>query len=257
MTALKEAGAVVVPEAVPAKDGSLVQTIEGDDLDQPRHAVMFTFLAGKEPADSTLVEGFERLGEITARMHAHARNWNPPADFKRHNWDEAAILGVQPLWGRWQEGMGVDRAVRQLLERMVEAILRRLAQLGRDRERFGLIHADMRLANLLVEGDTTKVIDFDDCGFSWFIYDLATALSFLEERPVVPELIASWLKGYRKRLGVPEDVEREIPTIIMLRRLALLAWLGTRRHLDFAQGLGVGFTTDTCRLAEDYLRRFG
>src|SRR5262249_55446319 len=142
---------------------------------------------------------------------------------------------------------------RRILDRLVAVLLRRTAALPRDRASFGLIHADMRLANLLVEGEITKVIDFDDCGFSWYMYDLATALSFLEERPIVPELIASWLTGYRKRARLSSEMERAIPTIVMLRRMALLAWLGTRRHLEFAQGLGEGFTRDTCRLAETYL----
>ena len=55
----------------------------------------------------------------------------------------------------------------------------------------------MRLANLLIDGGETKVIDFDDCGFSWYLYDCATALSFIEHRPDVPELVAAWVKGYR------------------------------------------------------------
>jgi Ser/Thr protein kinase RdoA (MazF antagonist) len=115
----------------------------------------------------------------------------------------------------------------------------------------------MRLANLLVDGERTKVIDFDDCGFSWTMYDLATALSFLQHRPFVAELIDSWLKGYRKVTTLAHDLETEIPTIILLRRMAEIAWLGTRRHLAFAQSLGAAFTQDSCRLAEDYLSRLG
>jgi Ser/Thr protein kinase RdoA (MazF antagonist) len=94
-------------------------------------------------------------------------------------------------------------------------------------------------------------------GWSWYSYDLATALSFIEDRPFVPDLIQSWLAGYRKVAALPKKVEDEIPTIMMLRRIAEIAWLGTRRHLPFAQSLGPSFTTDSCHLAEDYLRRFG
>ncbi len=257
ITALRHESDVETLEVVPALDGTRVQTLSAADLDQPRHAVMFTFLEGKEPAEDTLVEGFERLGEITARMHRHAARWQPPTGFTRHDWTCESILGKQPLWGRWQDGMGVDQAVLRILGRLVETVERRVARLGRDRDRFGLIHADMRLANLLVDGHRTKVIDFDDCGFSWYIYDLATALSFLEERPFVPDLIASWINGYRKVATLPQDIEEEIPTFIMLRRLAEIAWLGTRRHLQFAQSLGPHFTTDSCSLADDYLRRYG
>jgi Ser/Thr protein kinase RdoA (MazF antagonist) len=115
----------------------------------------------------------------------------------------------------------------------------------------------MRLANLLVEGTNPKVIDFDDCGFSWFLYDLATAVSFLQHKPFTGALIAAWLEGYRRVEPVPPALEAEIPTIVLLRRMAEIAWLGTRRHLAFAQSLGPAFATDSCRLAEDYLSRFG
>ncbi len=38
----------------------------------------------------------------------------------------------------------------------------------------------MRLANLLIDGDRVTLIDFDDCGFGWFMYDFAAAISFFE-----------------------------------------------------------------------------
>ena len=44
-------------------------------------------------------------------------------------------------------------------------------------DRFGLDHADLRIANLLVDGGHMLVIDFDDCGLAWFMYDWATAVS--------------------------------------------------------------------------------
>ena len=144
-----------------------------------------------------------------------------------------------------------------MLSRLAEVVRARLAALPNDRDHFGLIHADLRLANLLVEGDRTGIIDFDDCGFGWYLYDLAAALSFLEERPDVPELIACWLAGYRKVAEVPVAAEAEIPTFIMLRRLVLLGWVGyQQQHLEFARDIAPQFTRDTCRLADDYLRRF-
>ncbi len=41
------------------------------------------------------------------------------------------------------------------------------AFLGTGPQRYGLVHADTRLANLLVDGGRVSVIDFDDSGFSW------------------------------------------------------------------------------------------
>jgi len=167
------------------------------------------------------------------------------------------ILDDRLNWGRWQDGVGIEGEVLALLSRLDALVRRRLNGLSRDPERFGLIHADLRLANLLVDGDTTSIIDFDDCGYGWYLFDLATALSFLEERSDVPELITAWLSGYRRVGDIPADIEPELPTLIMLRRLALIGWVGYQQsHLPFAREIGPRFTEDSCRLAEEYLDRF-
>ena len=191
-------------------------------------------------------------------MHLHAKSWQPPAEFSRPSWTPEVILEDRLNWGPWQAGHGVEGETLATLSRLDQAVRERLAALPTDRDHFGLIHADLRLANLLVEGDRTAIIDFDDCGFGWYLFDLATALSFLEERPDAPELVACWLTGYRKVAEVPPVMEAEIPTLIMLRRLQLIGWVGYQQHhLEFAREIAPQFTLDTCRLAEDYFTRFG
>ena len=61
-----------------------------------------------------------------------------------------------------------DPARIALYEEASHIIQKKLEAFGKDKTRFGLIHADLRLANLLIYGDEIKVIDFDDCGFGWF-----------------------------------------------------------------------------------------
>ncbi len=144
-----------------------------------------------------------------------------------------------------------------MLDRLATVIERRLHAFGQTPDRFGLVHADMRLANLLVHGDDTYVIDFDDCGFSWYLYDLATALSFIEHYPQVPELVDSWLTGYRRVLPLSAEEEAEIPTFVMLRRLLLVAWIGSHADTDLARSQGADFSRVTCDLADKYLAEFG
>ena len=258
MMALERDTDIAVPRVMRAKDGSLVQTIAAPDLDKPRHAAVYSFLSGVEPPEDRLIPGFEQLGEISARMHSHAKDWAPPADFKRHAWLPDAILDDRLNWSPWQKGVGVEGETLSLLSRTDAVVRKRLSGLANDRDRFGLIHADLRLANLLVDGGRTAIIDFDDCGHGWYLFDLAAALSFLEERSDVPDLIASWLQGYRRVAEMPADVEAELPTLIMLRRLQLMGWVGyQQQHLAFARDIGPQFTVDSCRLADDYLTRFG
>ncbi|MCW2887136.1 MAG: hypothetical protein JWL58_3998 [Streptosporangiaceae bacterium] len=252
LDALRDEAGVRTPKVLAATGGARVITVD-DPGTAPRSCVLFELLPGAEPAQDRLVDDFEGLGELTARMHLHARSWPRPPGFTRFHWDFDAAHGAESRWGRWRDGVGVGPSELELLGRL-EAVLRaRLARFGRAPERYGLIHADLRLANLLVHGGATSVIDFDDCGFGWYVYDLAAALSFIEHHPRVPEMVASWLRGYRRVSPLSAADEAEIRTFVLFRRLLLVAWIGSHPAARIAGELGAGYTLGTCDLAESYL----
>ena len=74
--------------------------------------------------------------------------------------------------------------------------------------------------------------------------------------PYRPDLVDGWVKGYREVAPLTVQDEAEIPTFIMLRRLLLIAWIGSHSETDLAQSMGVTYTKDTVALAESYLRKF-
>jgi Ser/Thr protein kinase RdoA (MazF antagonist) len=257
MSALRADAGVQTPGIVPARDGEAVLPLGDPGQPEPRFGAMFTFLDGAEPPEDRLADSFERLGEVAARMHRHSRSWRLPPGFRRPTWNFDNMLGgARPIWGRWQDGVGLDPAGEKLLGRLMEVVARRLERFGSEREQFGLVHADLRLANLLFDGDQTRVIDFDDCGFGWYLYDLATALTFMEERPDAEALVGSWIRGYRRHAPLAGDAEGEIPTFLMLRRMMVVAWIGSHSDTDLARSEGAGYTLGTCRLASRYLDRF-
>ena len=250
--ALRDAGAATTPTAIPGRDGGMLQVVTHASVKRPRVAVLFDWETGKEPAESD-VTAFGQLGETAARMHEHVLTWQRPAWFDRHIWDFDTSLGSTPHWGSWRAGMGLTPATEALFARTVDLIRIRLERFGKGPDRFGLVHGDMRLANLLVDAGKVKVIDFDDCGFSWLLYDCATTVSFFEHKPEVPALLAAWVEGYRRVRPLSAADEAEIPTFVILRRLLLVAWIGSHSETDLAQSMGVQYTADTVRLCEDYL----
>ena len=242
-----------IPEAIPGRDGQLLQR-----FDTPlgeRLAVLFRFIAGSEPQpDSNLGDLFVTLGRYAAIMHSHVITWQRPPGFERQVWQAATILDSDGPWGDWRMAPGITEGNRPILDRLDSALWLRLGAYGTGADRYGLIHADMRLGNLLVDGGRVALLDFDDCGFCWFTYDFAAAISFHETNPAIPALRSAWIEGYQSVRPLSSEDIGAIDSMIMLRRMALLAWIGSHADTRLAQQHMRGFADGTARLAERYLR---
>lgn len=254
--ALRADGVVETPRPIPRRDGTLLGAFQSGG--QTRHVVAFTFMAGREPdAAGDLVPWFRRLGVVNASLHAHSRNWIRPDGFTRKTWDFETTVGASPHWGDWRDGLGLTADGRLLLSRTVDDLEARLAAYGKGPERFGLVHADLRLANLLAEGERLGVIDFDDCGLSWFMYDFAAAVSFLEDAPDLSRWQTAWIEGYRTAAPVTAEDEAMLPVFVMLRRILLTAWIASHSETPTAMSCGTAYTQGTLDLARAYLARRG
>lgn len=255
MQALRTETSVVTPELVAARDGTdvIVTEIGGDAL----HVDAVTFVAGCTAEEDPEAVGFDELGRLTAVMHEHARNWTFPAGFTRFRWDLETTLGPQARWGNWRLAPGLTDADLAVIERAADGITAKLSEFGSTPDRFGLVHADMRLANLMVNpADATAgitVIDFDDCGWSWYLTDVGAAVSFIEDTPAGERIIAEWLSGYFEAGSLPAEHLALIPSFVMLRRIMLTAWIASHSDADAAIGVGVEFAPNTARLAQRYL----
>jgi Ser/Thr protein kinase RdoA (MazF antagonist) len=247
----------VVPDILAGEDGSHVVEVRSSGALPACFCVAFSLAPGEEPHENDLAAWFPRLGEITARLHQQSRAWQPPAWFARPTWDVTTTLGDRGHWGPWHASVP-DPEERAQLRRLADVVTARLERFGTDPSRFGLVHADLRLANLVVDGDDIQVIDFDDCGSSWYLYDLACALTFNEARADADALIAGWIESYRTVEPLSAEDEHELPTFPMLRRLMLSAYAGLRPDTELAHDLAANrFAAQTSTLAEVYLGRFG
>lgn len=245
---------ITVALPIAGSNGEFVQTVDNEK--EEYYCTLFTFLEGEAPSEEheeDLIFQFEKLGEVTAHLHENSMKHHTHLyELERPTWNYETILGSRPKWGRWEDGLGITPERLKLFQEVSNKIEQRLNDFGSASSKFGLIHADMRLANLLIEKDQIKVIDFDDCGFGWYLYDLATSLSFIEHKSYVPALISSWLKGYRKVRTLSAEEEAEIPTFIMMRRLQLISWIGSRDN-ETTRELGSTYTEQTDQLAKEYL----
>jgi Ser/Thr protein kinase RdoA (MazF antagonist) len=148
------------------------------EVPEPCHCSVMSWVEGNPVTDDNPVESYRLLGKINAKFHRQAKNWEIPEGFKRQVWDENGICGDKPLWGNFRDLAALDKEQLELLNQAREVMLKRLEQYGKGQERFGLIHADLMSENIILQDNTPCIIDFDDSGFGWFMYDLATLMTF-------------------------------------------------------------------------------
>lgn len=250
--ALKEDNVLNTPAPIKTTAGEIITKVSIGDIEHL--VVAFEFIEGQEPkVNKGLSFWFEELGAITAKLHQHSKSWERPSGFIRKHWSVDNSIGSNGYWGDWRKTTNVDKDGAKIISQAVDIIEKRLNLYGKDSNKYGLVHADLRLANLLIDQDSMSVIDFDDCGFAWYSYDFAAAISFHELDPGVPELKRSWLKGYRSVADFSEEDENEIHTFIMLRRIMLTAWLASHSHSTENKEIGAAYTNGTVCLAKKFV----
>ena len=252
LDALRNDIGLAVPEAVRTTTGERVQTLPLPDGSH-RNVVLFRWIEGDMPTSRVDPRAFRQLGEITAHLHRHSRQWQKPEGFQRITWNHATMLGPQAHWGNWRAAPGLRAEEIFLLETAAARIGENLLAYGQTAQRYGLIHADLRLTNLLLHHDGTRIIDFDDCGMGWFIHDIAAALSFEESCPQAPCWLENWLQGY-ERAGHLDDRDTDmIPSMVMQRRIQMTAWMASHANTETARNLAPHWIDHTVRLCRRYL----
>ncbi|MGV8880673.1 MAG: phosphotransferase enzyme family protein [Rhodoglobus sp.] len=252
ISALLRDDVISTPPLIPNASNDVVTKFV-NDAGEIQHAVMFEFVTGHAPNFDEFSSRIEELGALTAAMHTHSRSWVVPSGFNRVVWNFDVILGESTAWGDWAANRRLTTDGRSTI-RAAEAQLRRqideYTTLG---GRTGLIHGDLHAGNLFVTSSGLSVIDFDDCGIGWYMWDLACALSPYEAAPEVPAMVRRWLTGYLRHFPLDATDIAAIPAFVLMRRIQMLAWMEARAGTEIAAQMGDSYVDDSVRMAQGYL----
>jgi Ser/Thr protein kinase RdoA (MazF antagonist) len=265
MDALAEAG-IDVPRIVPTAAGELFATYEVADMPAPLQIDLFEWIDGRQLGSveagvsgtpQSIHDLYFKIGELAALLHDQAQAWTPPREFVRHAWDEHGLAGEDPFWGRFWELPALTREQRGLLTAARERVHRELGSLPKTPTDYSLIHADFSPENLLVEGNRVRVIDFDDAGFGWHLFELATPLFFLMDEPYFEAANDAVISGYRSRRALSDEQLERLPLFLLARGLTYVGWVHTRAETQTARELTGMLVDMCCRQAHDYLGASG
>lgn len=232
-----------VPAPVRTPSGETVVGVTGHGVAEPRLCVLFEWMDGRFVDAGLTPTHLERVGRLMARLHLDSARLRVPTGFRRDRVDQAdKEVGegmIRLFRDRWSpESVDVVQGVLERVQGVQD-------DLGREGAIFGLIHADIHQENYFFSNGAVCLIDFDDCGWGHYLYDLAVTVHNIDMHPRGMALRSALLSGYRQVRDLSTGHEALIDTFYVLRELQMLTWflqaqedpsLGDR-HDDIAHGL--------------------
>ena len=223
-----------VPVQIPQRslDEKLIVTEKQEGVPEPYPVTVLSWLEGEIlPQDCRSPHHFYRLGQLVAKLHHHAQRWTPPFQLDRPFYDSTSVFGDDDVTYK-----RLPEASRDYLQTLHEQVQEVEQCLGKSPERFGLIHSDLSFGNVLFTADEVLPIDFDDCGFGYYLYDLAVILAGPWEKPGFQQRRDALFQGYRESCNLPDEHLSLIPTFMAMRASSLGQWdrLRTLVHTSYA-----------------------
>ncbi|MBT4088099.1 MAG: phosphotransferase [Deltaproteobacteria bacterium] len=261
MKALADSG-ISTPPVIPTAENKLIQIVSCDDLPIPHQCDLFGWVDGKPLGDiegervaekEIMIRDYKLLGQQMAKLHAFSSSWKQPDGFERHAWDIDGLAGDNPVWGRFWELEPLTDSQKELISKAQAKLKTQLESFGKNSDRYGLIHADFLPENLLVSDDGMRLIDFDDSGFGWYLFDLATTLFFHLGEDYFDDLFGALLEGYRTVRDLSDEELEYLPAFFLARGFPYRGWAHTRKETEAAIALTGEVIEGVCAIAEDYL----
>ncbi len=188
-------------------------------------AVVFEFAPGQlienaDPAEWN-PDLFRSMGRIIGRMHRISKVYHPDhLSQKRPHWYEDDLIENARQYLPPDQMKAADE---------LEEILSQFNQLSASPDDYGLIHSDMNPTNFHVDNGKITLFDFDDCGYNWFINDIAVAMPLYSNMFKKPdwetqlcEFIVWFMRGYEEENHLDDKWLGLLPICIRLQNLITL-----------------------------------
>lgn len=243
-------GGIGVPAPIPTVSGGMLQIIDGVQVDA------LTWLSGAPvSAIAPRLSGaerkalFKRIGRQMAALHEISDAWSPPDGFTRCAWDRPGLVGDTPLWGRFWDNPLLSTEDHELLCFARDIANAKLLRIEHDLD-YGLIHADLVGENVMVDEGRIQMIDFDDGGYGFRLFDIATALVKHLGRPDFQSLKSAMFEGY---LSVRTIDLSALDLFLLIRAATYVGWNIERMDEDGARARNDRFVATARDLARAHL----
>lgn len=224
LDALAREKGIRVPRVRRTRDGQAIVMVSVPEDSRKLPVTVLDWMPGRSIGAEKESHHFEKLGRMTAALHRHARAWRPRAKLERPRYDSRNVFQAD-LPARIADALGAARAppVNAALSTLQARLQKAEEQLGTGADVFGFIHGDLSFGNVLFDKEMAVPIDFDDCGFGYYLHDLAVPLAgAFGQREGFEERYDAFVTGYRQILGLPGHLLAHVPVFLGLRSAQLI-----------------------------------
>lgn len=229
LAALRRDTTLGVPEPVATRGGALVLDLAAEDEAEPRRCALSRWVTGRHRKAAPTPAALEGVGRFVARRHEHAARFVPTVGHAGLRWDWARVFGPDSLLDPDGAAPLLSPDQRALFRATAARLRAAMARLGTAPDVWGLIHADLHAANRLFCGDEVRAIDFECCGWGYYLYDLAVILDEVQASyaPRAAALRPALLRGYRQVRALTAEHEALLDLFVTMRLVELARWYGS------------------------------
>ena len=215
LQALSRETDIGAPEPIPARNGEFIVKATAPGVPEERRCLLMSWLPGSLLGKQLTEQNLFKMGELFARLHAHAAHFNPPPGFTQRKMDSPFARGEeQILFTEACSGDFTPRS-RQAFELVAGRVEQTFANLYTQPDGLRVIHNDLWHDNIKVDHGRLRPFDFEDTIWGYPVQDIAMALQDLM-RHVPPQeyepLQSAFRGGYESLSSWPEHCPGEIDT---------------------------------------------
>ena len=225
LAALSQEADLPVPAPVRTPDGKLLTIIITPDLPNGRVVSLTRWVDGRRYRKGLTPKHLTAMGQAVAQLHNFSTGWQPPAEFTRPVWDWDSQLGgsmfrhpmekvVQSIPAKYQEPF-------QVISREAKRIM---DEFGKGKDAYGLIHSDLYPENVLFKAGKALPIDFEDCGFGYWMWDISIALCTWAWGNDWELMRDAFWKGYSQVRTLPKSQWSQLDLFIAMQFATMVLW---------------------------------
>lgn len=220
-----------VVEPIPSRQGTWIEVIPAGETHFLASA--FKKILGQPilEAETCNPEVYRLWGRALGKMHALAKIYQPPPGIERPAWSENDLFTRADIYLEGQP---------EMLKKL-RAILAEVHRLPKDRDSYGLIHADLTDVNFFYHDGKITIFDFDDSEYHWFAYDIALIL--FDSVPWMPHrgmsraefgrsFYEDFMTGYQLENTLKASWLGRIPLFMRLRDILLFIFFHKKWDLE-------------------------